>query len=83
MATKKYTDLAFSLEKLEKDRDLAIANRETKSTITIKTVAGEDIIIDRNHISFYDGLIATLNKSIDETKKEMTDLMFPTKATEG
>lgn len=79
MAAKKVAALAQDLEKLEKYLEFAVSQRELKSTVTIKIVAGDDIVLDSNQLMFFDGLIGTLNASIYQTKNEIQNLMFPKK----
>lgn len=79
MAQPKLTvaQLAAELEKLEQYRDEAINQRDLEPTVTVKVVASADIEITRNQKNFFDGLIKTLNLTIDETKREIQELMFP------
>lgn len=79
MATKKVAALAQDLETLEKYLEEAKTQRELKNNVTIKVVAGDDIVLTTNHKMFYDGLIHTLETTIDQTKMEIRDLMFPIK----
>jgi len=76
-ATKTVAVLALELEKLEKYLEEAVAQRDQGADVTIKVVASEDIILKENQPLFFDGLIKTLNTTIDQTKKQINDLMYP------
>ena len=85
MATTKKTVkiLGEALENLEKYRDEAITQREKDSIVTIKVVGSEDIVLNENQSLFFDGLIKTLNTTIDQTKKSIQELMYPTSPSRG
>lgn len=79
MAAKTKVVMMQELEALEKYLEEAIAQRELKNNVTIKVVAGEDMVLTANQRLFYDGLIHTLETTIEQTKIEINNLMFPKK----
>jgi len=82
MAAKTVKILGEELEKLEKYRDEAIAQREQNPQVTIKGVGSGDIILDNNQQDFFNKLIDNLNLTIDQTKRNIQEIMFPTKTPE-
>lgn len=77
LAKKTVAVLGVELEKLEKYRDEAIAQRDKDSIVTVKVVGSEDIVLNDNQSLFFDGLISTLDTTINQTKKAINELMFP------
>lgn len=82
-AEKQVSVLALELEKLEKSREGAIAQRDQNPIVTIKVVGSDDIILSNNQSHFFDGLIDNLNLTIDQTKKAIHDIMFPKVSPDG
>lgn len=83
IAKKTVKILGEALENLEKYRDEAITQRDKDSIVTIKVVGSDDIVLNDNQSLFFDGLIKTLNTTIDQTKQNIQGLMYPNSASSG
>lgn len=81
-AIKTVASLAVELEKLEKYRDEVLTHKEVEPTVTIRVVGSPDIELTRHQGMFFEGLLKTINHSIEHTKIEINELMFPSKTFE-